>query len=417
MHKLKLISGFLIVLIILNFMFCNGAYADPTGDQIKSPYLNGTKKSNTLDAEIIEQGTVSRSQGSSSKTELSSTATGNSAIGMIAGILARIVNVLIALQVDLLMGLLTHGREEGISSSATSTASDEIFWFSIDRAIFNRIALFESNYLDIDETSPYTVGSGEYEISISKNEGNLKIKESITRVYYVCRIIALILSLLVLIYIGIRMAISTVASDQARYKKMLISWVESIVVLFVMIYIISAILIISNKLVDIFFNLRCELLKDGEEIFEDTVRSEAWAGLFTRSGFDLAIWSIIYWCLLILEVKFFVTYARRFLMIGLLITVSPLIIITYSMDKAGDGKAQVFSHWIQEFLIAVLIQPLHALIYLVFVFTANSIAARSPLVSLALLLSLTMVERMVKQVFNMKGIIIKDMHFLKRGGK
>ena len=415
----KLISGVLVVLILFNFTLCNNAYAEEPGEKSSSSYLDPAPTSETLDAEVIEEGTVSQKQGSSTKTQMSSSAVGVSAIGMVAGILARIINVLIALQVDLLMGFLTHGQE-----SSTKEGETNPFWFSIDRCVFNRIALFNVNYFDVTEgsteTATYTVGTGSNTVDITKSQGNNEIKKSVVRVYYVCRIVALILSLLVLIYIGIRMAISTVASDQARYKKMLISWVESIAILFVMLYIIAFVIMISDRLTDIFYSVRCNVIEQGGgmDIFEDTIRSEAWAGLFTRSGFDLAIWSIIYWCLLILEVKFFCMYARRLLMVGLLIVVSPLIIITYSLDKAGDGQAQAFTNWMREFIMSVLIQPLHALIYLVFVMTANAIAAASPLVALALLLSMTAVERMVKVVFNMKGLeAIKDIKFLKKGGK
>ena len=40
--------------------------------------------------------------------------------------------------------------------------------------------------------------------------------------------------------------------------------------------------------------------------------------------------------------------------------------VTYSIDKAGDGKAQAFGNWLSEFVMNVLVQPLHAIIYLVF---------------------------------------------------
>ena len=419
----KLISGVLVVLILFNFMLCNNAYAESEREKTKADEVYSEEQVETgkdLDAQIIEEGTAPRTQKSSTKVQLNSSSVGVSAIGMIAGILARVINVLIALQVDLLMGFLTHGQE------TSNEGEENPFWFSIDRCVFNRVSLFNIDYFDVStgstENETYTVGSGEYEVAISKSQGNNEIKKSVIQVYYICRIVALILSLLVLIYIGIRMAISTVASDQAKYKKMLISWVESIAILFLMLYIIAFIILISDQLTSIFYTLRCTILNDPDnqkyEIFETTIRHEAWAGLFTRSGFDLAIWSIIYWCLLILEVKFFFMYARRLLMVGLLITVSPLIIITYSMDKAGDGQAQAFGNWLKEFIMAVLIQPLHALIYLVFVFTANAIAASSPLVALALLLSMTTVEKMVKVVFNMRGLeAIKEIKFLKKGGK
>lgn len=401
----KAISCLLIVLILINFILCNNAYADADPDELKktSPLLGNTTSSNTIGESIIDGDNISEGSGGEQKSMALSALT-VSAIGTVAGILARLVNIVIALQVDLAMGFLSHGQETDSSGNQTNP-----FWISIDRMVYNRVSLFDINYLNMNDT--YNVGS----TTITSNSGNIAIKQSVTRVYYISRIISIALSLLVLIYIGIRMAISTVASDQAKYKKMLISWVESIAILFVMIYLISIIILIGERLTGMFYDIRCQLLDSGEQLFEDTVRSEAWSGLFEKSGFDLAIWSIIYWCLLFMEIKFFFLYARRFLMVGLLITVSPLIIITYSMDKAGDGQAQAFNAWMKEFVISVLIQPLHGLIYLVIVFTANTIAAKSPVVALGLLLAMSTVEKMVRVIFDVKGSeVVREMNFLKK---
>ncbi len=106
-----------------------------------------------------------------------------------------------------------------------------------------------------------------------------------------------------------------------------------------------------------------------------------------------------------MEIKFLWTYTRRFFMIGFLIAIAPLVTITYPIDKAGDGKAQAFSNWLKEFILNVLIQPLHAIIYLVIVVTANNIAAKSPIVAIALLLSMGTVEKMVRVVFNINDSI------------
>jgi hypothetical protein len=397
--------------MIFNFTFCNCAYADGTDSQDEqyknSPYKGKADVSSVVAPKIIQGDEVEQSSSGTKKSSFSAGDIPVSMIGMVVGILARLVNILIALQVDLFLGMLTHGTETDPAINGGS--AEEVFWFSIDRCVFNRTSLFNINYL---KTGSYQVGN----TTISGSQGNDAIKDGVANVYYLCRIIAMILSLLVLIYIGIRMAISTVASDQARYKKMFISWVESIIILFVMPYIITAIITVGESLTNVFYYLRGSIL-GGEETFETVVRNEAWPGLFEKSGFDLALWSLIYWCLLFLQIKFFLIYARRLLMVGLLIATSPLIIITYSLDKAGDGRAQAFGNWIKEFLIAVLIQPLHALTYLVFVLTANEIASRSPLVALALLLAMTTVERMVRVIFKMSSVgVVKEMKLLKKGG-
>lgn len=267
------------------------------------------------------------------------------------------------------------------------------------------MALFNVNYFDTEDT--YNVG----DTVITASKSNLKIKESITGVYYICRLIALSISLVVLIYIGIRMALSTIASDQAKYKKMLISWIESIIILFLMPYLISLIYSFGELITGVFYEIRNTLLGTAAgstagayDIFEDTIRSTTFDLVFSLSGLKLTMWSIIYWCLLFTEMKFLWTYLKRFLMVGFLIVISPLITITYSIDKAGDGKAQAFSTWFREFVVNVLIQPLHALIYLIFVLTANAIAVSSPIVALALLMAMGQVERMVKVIFDLRNV-------------
>lgn len=386
----KIITSLLIVVLLFNFIFCKSyVYADPDTKKKNSAYEGDAPVSNTGMADIIESGTASQKQGSATKSTIDMGSLGLSAVGMVTGIVARLINIFV-IQIDVLLGVMTSTEED----------AETQFWFSIDRVVFNRVALFNIDYFDTEST--YKVG----DLEITANQSNIEIKKGIVDIYKICRALALILSVLVLIYIGIRMALSTVASDQAKYKKMFTSWVESIVLLFCMVYIMIAIISVGQALTGIFYNIRNELINSnaGYGVFEDTVRAETWERVFSLSGLQLTIWSIIYWCLLFMEIKFFWLYAKRLLMTGLLITVSPLITITYSIDKAGDGRAQVFSSWMKEFTVNVLIQPLHALIYLIFVLTANTIAKESPLVALVLLMSMGTVERMVKVIFDLRGL-------------
>lgn len=387
----KLVTSLLLVVLLFNFIFSQcGVYAsDPDVGVQNSTYFQQVQPSNTIFPEIIEEGTVSRTQDSNNKTKLTLGSFGISTLGMLSGILARIVNIFIV-QIDFIMGVLTVTEESGDSS----------FWYTIERTVFNRIALFNINYFDTNDT--YSVG----DIEITANQSNLEIKRGIVNVYYICRVIALTLSLVVLIYIGIRMAISTVSSDQAKYKKMFVSWLESVVIIFITVYIMVAIMSFGELITGIFYDIEQQLINEnvGYGVFEDTIRKQTLDLIFDLSGLELTIWSIIYWILLFMEIKFFWLYMKRLLMVGLLIIISPLITITYSIDKVGDGKAQVFATWTKEFIVNVLIQPLHALIYLIFVLTANAIALESPLVAVALLMSMGTVERMVKVVFDMRGL-------------
>lgn len=215
------------------------------------------------------------------------------------------------------------------------------------------------------------------------------------------------------------MAISTVATDQAKYKKMLISWVESFVIMFLMLYIMNFIIIIGENLTEVFYDLEQSILGSDSTIFEETVRTQTRNATFNLSGLQLTFWSIVYWCLLYMEMKFLWTYIKRFLMVGFLIIISPLITITYSIDKAGDGRAQAFSSWLKEFVTNILIQPLHAILYVVFVLTANNIAAKSPILAVAFFMAMGTAEKMVKVIFNIKDTEtlkgLGNIHFFKKG--
>lgn len=78
-------------------------------------------------------------------------------------------------------------------------------------------------------------------------------------------------------------------------------------------------------------------------------------------------------------------YFKRFLSVGFLIIISPLITITYSIDKAGDGKAQAFGTWLREMVFNIFIQIIHAVIYIVFIFSAAEIAKQIPLLGILFL--------------------------------
>lgn len=419
----KTIALLLVLLLMFNFIFANNAYVyadegvpDPLADHGGVPDTDEEKSSMQQDApasdgavaEIVEEGTVSQEQGNGTKVVAGISGFMKSAVGALLGILARIVNVFFALQVDLILSQLTY-----------TTEGDKVqYWLTIERMVFNRVALLNINYF---HEGDYKVG----DLEIKESSTNLTVKEGIAKMYYACRIIALSLGMVILIYVGIRMALSTVASDQAKYKKMLVSWVESIILIFAMPYIMSVFFSFGEFLTGIFYNMEQTILgSDGAvgagtyNVFEETIRNNSIGMTISLAGLSLTTYSIIYWCMLFLIFKFLWTYMKRLLMVGFLIIISPLITITYAIDKVGDGKAQAFSIWMKEFIMNVLIQPLHALIYMIFVLTANQIAAVSPLIALALLFSLGQVEKMVKVIFDMKGLVtLQGMDNLLKKGK
>ena len=69
-----------------------------------------------------------------------------------------------------------------------------------------------------------------------------------------------------------------------------------------------------------------------------------------------------------------------------------------------------------EFVMKVLIQPLHAVIYLIFMFTAGEIAKYAPILGLVFMMSLGTVEKTVKRLFYAKSLSsLGGLNSLKKG--
>ena len=215
--------------------------------------------------------------------------------------------------------------------------------------IFNKVALTDVNIFNIPST-PGAIKS---------------IREAAASWYYVMRNIAAAILLCVLIYVGIRMAISTVASDKAAYKKMLIDWACSLALIFLLQYIIV-----------FTFAINTAFLKALENVANDEGISNAILKLYGSALWpDMdSIAATVVICMLTWQtISLLISYTSRMLKVTFLVIISPLITLTYSIDKMGDGKAQALNNWLKEFIYTVLLQPFHCIIYTVFVGIAMSI--------------------------------------------
>ena len=108
-------------------------------------------------------------------------------------------------------------------------------------------------------------------------------------------------------------------------------------------------------------------------ISKDTDMSKAIDTIFWR-GFNWGVDGIgsaaVYFILVTQTIGLLISYINRMLKVAFLMIISPLITLTYSIDKMGDGKAQALGTWLKEFVFTVLMQPFHCIIYLVMVSTS-----------------------------------------------
>lgn len=282
------------------------------------------------------------------------------------------------------------------------SATLQTSWLTIQNIVFGNYYMLNANVFKNSMNMQVADKSG---APIATGNAIDLIKENVAEWYYILKLLSLAIGLLTLIYIGIRMAISTVASDQAKYKKMLIAWVQSIGLILVLPYIMRGLNYINEILLDFACVIRDGLISAGGESFEDHIIENIGEKLNTTGGAELAAYAISYIVLMYAEFKFLMLYIKRFFSVSFLTMIAPLISITYSIDKAGDGKAQAFSAWMEEYMVNMLVQPLQAFVYLIFVFSATEIAKAAPIVGIIFLFTLTRAEKIVRIIFNIKNLV------------
>lgn len=273
--------------------------------------------------------------------------------------------------------------------------------------------------LDIEYFTIYSLVMGEYEIfnidftgidsNVNFKTDDLSIAETlkygVLYFYYILRNLSIGLSLVILIYIGIRMAISTLATDKAKYKNMFISWIASIFLVFFMHIIIIVFSVLLNKALEIIKELATQF---GISNIEEGILSGTISNMGTSVGFHPLTSLITVALFVYYEVKFFIAYTRRTFEVILLTVISPLVTITYSIDKVSDNKAQAFENWFKELSVKYSIQVVHALTYCVLIASAGVIAEQVPIFAAFFLLALDKAESIFRKIFNVKEESFKN---------
>ncbi len=241
----------------------------------------------------------------------------------------------------------------------------------------------------------------------SENDTINLIRDNVAIWYYVLRNLSIVILLGILLYVGIRMAISTVASDQAKYKKMFMDWAVSLALVFVLQYIMIFTIECNDVLVDVLNTARTNVQTQNGNTYDnalDHIAGQAWHVSFTVGVSS----TLVYIILVGMTIMFLIMYIKRMLTIGFLIVISPLITITYSIDKIGDGTSQALNAWLKEFVFNVLIQPFHCVIYLIFGNTAINLLTEqqtlaSAVLGICMVLFIFKGEKIVRQIFNFRA--------------
>jgi hypothetical protein len=268
------------------------------------------------------------------------------ALDGILGVMSYGIRIIALTIAEFIRVIITGIAEIGgrITTNGVSTGG----LVTIDKILFNEVPITTLNFFDFTNNTA--------------NNSLVNIRSNIAYWFYAIRNLAIIISLCVLIYTGVRMVLSTTAEGKADYKRMLMNWAAGFVLIFMLQYIIFITIGANNLIVDVLK----PITEDGLAFsYMDQVRAEA-SKLFIVFT-DAIAYTIIYFILITITFSFLITYIKRMINIAFLIVISPLITITYAIDKMADNKSQALNTWLKEFVYGILIQPFHCILYLIFI--------------------------------------------------
>lgn len=282
-------------------------------------------------------------------------AIGNGAFKAVDGVVgivttkARVLLVIITAALQGITSVLGHSDDGGISNVASGKNGDAMI--TVEQIFFNDLNITKINFFDMDKNSAGEISS--------------EFRTNVAIWYYALRNLAIIILLCILIYVGIRMAISTVASEKAMYKNMFKDWVVSFILVFFMHYIIVVTIQANNSLVEI---MRPKGSASLSSDYMNTLFINA-IGVNTENVIEISAvksWAsaLIYAMMVFFTLAFLWTYVKRMITLAFLIIISPLVTVTYAIDKMGDGKSQALNTWLKEFVYNILLQPFQCVIYL-----------------------------------------------------
>lgn len=268
--------------------------------------------------------------------------------------------------------------------------------YSPEEIFANKVPTLDINFL---KPSVTTNGS----IDTEKNSAYL-LRDTLASWYVAIRTLAMVGLLSVLVYLGIRMVLTSVAADKAKYKKMLMDWIVALCLLFFLHYIMSFALTICETITSMIAGnsgSSINVTVTGDQATKFSTNLIGLTRFYTqyKDTWQKLLYLILYIMMVTYTVKFTFVYLKRLVNMAFLTLIAPLVALTYPIDKVSDSKAQAFDMWLREFCFNALIQPFHLLIYIVLVSSALSLAAKNPIYAIVALGFMTQAEKLLRKMF------------------
>lgn len=299
--------------------------------------------------------------------------------------------------------------------------------FSIDKVVFNEYSNTKLSFFDSDVQE-----FGENKFLESGN-----VRPILNKFYSAFRDIALLVYLIILVYMGIRILLGSTAEKGSRYKELMIYWLQGVVILFIFPFIMKYAIHINNSFVSFVGENRNRFiateLNGGGVSDPETEALDSTGGM---KNFDALVdkvtewlvgkkdtdymaymyamalekgWVVyvVCWFVMFLQtIGFLVVYFKRVLIVMFLIAIFPLVMISYAVDKIGDGKSQAFDNWLKEYLLNIFVQSFHAIAYVLIMSVVSCLGSNPSEYWLVMLIALSFISKgddILRAIFSLGG--------------
>lgn len=355
-----------------------------------------------------------------------------------------------------LVAILVGGVVIGGAYCVSSTLPDNLFLpvyeITPEEIFSGELAIFDVDFFNPSEEKKDTNGQSSINSDLPPEAEYLsiayKLRPTVARWYINLRNVALVGSLSILIYIAIKIIMSSTATDKSKYKQRLYDWIVSILLIFTMHYIMAGSNLLVKQISGVLNSVQkpkyvsviqtedddktkiLQALEDNREVLvQHQIIQEGddiEKALFTKEdGKDIFIWptnlmgivrlqaqrmkqensvtyagyAVMFLILVIFTGTFIFTYLKRTLYMAFLTMIAPFVAMTYALDKLKDGSAQGFNSWFKEYMVNLIIQPIHLLLYTVLVASALELASQNLIYGIVAIAFMIPAEKLVRKFF------------------
>lgn len=257
----------------------------------------------------------------------------------------------------------------------------------------------------------------------------IQIKKTVAMWYYIVRTLSIAAMLIVLIFTGIKMAIAVTADQKASYKKMLVDWLVGMIILFAMHYILLFVVYVNESLVHVvedtaqsINNVQMKQLaekdsgnEDGVKYSDAEIEQKVYEAVRTRA-YDAKLINglsgmIMYMTLVYFAFRYTIVYLKRLFTIIVLTIMAPAVGVGYAMQKALSGKQMALKTWLTEYVLNIIIQTVHALIYAIFISQALVLSLESiagVIIALILMNYTLKADKLFRKIFKISTGMVEN---------